>query len=241
MYGDSFADVYDDWYGEVSDVGTTVDVMVRLANRGAVLELGVGTGRLAIPLAAAGIAVTGIDASRAMLDRLAENDPGATVRAELGDMCDLRHNAAFSAAFVAYNTLFNAADHGAQARCFSSVARALNPGGHFVVEAFVPELDDAATDRSIGTTQVRDGRVVLSVTMRDASTQIVRGQHIELTSDGEVKLRPWAIRYSTILELDQMASSAGFTVADRWSDWSGEPFSEDSQRHVSVYRLRKSP
>ena len=144
-YGEGFADVYDDWYQGISDVEVTVVELLDLAGGGPVLELGVGTGRLAVPLAEAGLAsgltVVGLDASAAMLARLAWRDPGNLVTTIHGDMRYDLPDGPFGLVFAAYNTLFNLTDEGAQARCFVDVAERLRPGGRFVVEAFVP--DDA--------------------------------------------------------------------------------------------------
>ncbi len=236
LYGDSFADVYDDWYGDVSDVQATVETVATLAAGGPVLELGVGTGRLAIPLAARGVPVTGVDASQGMLDRLSANDDAGRVRPVLGDMSDLVFTGEFDAAFVAYNTLFNLTSDAAQRRCFRTVAAALRPAGCFAVEVFVPEMtgDD---DRDVTPRLLPDGGVVLTATMRRSAHQVVHGQHIELRPDGTVRLRPWRIRYTSPEQLDAMASEAGFVVESRWADWAGAPFHERSSRHVTIYRL----
>jgi SAM-dependent methyltransferase len=138
-YGNSFADVYDEWYRNVSRIDATVDRLRALGGDGPFLELGVGTGRLALPLAATGASVTGIDTSDAMLDKLAEKDPGGTVKVVRGDMVDDLPTGPFAAVFVAYNTLFNLADPERQAALFHAVSARLEVGGHFVVEAFVPD------------------------------------------------------------------------------------------------------
>ncbi len=239
-YGDGFADVYDDWYAGVSDVPTTVTRMVELAGSGGrVLELGVGTGRLAIPMADAGLAVTGVDSSPAMLDRLAERDPGAAVVAVCGDMVDDLPEGPFDAALVAYNTLFNLLDGETQQRCFDAVSARLAPGGVFVVEAFVPDVERHAaspTDVSVRTLSV--DRVVLSVTVNDPDDQRAEGQFVEFTESGGVRLRPWAIRWATPGELDAMASAAGLDLTDRWADMAANAFDDDATSHVSVYTRR---
>ena len=125
-YGDAFADVYDDWYAGITDVGVTVRTIAALAGSGGtVLELGTGTGRLAVPLADAGLAVTGIDTSTAMLDRLAARDPGERVTVVVGDMVDDLPAGPFDLAFVAYNTIFNLLTEQRQRACFAAVAAAL--------------------------------------------------------------------------------------------------------------------
>jgi SAM-dependent methyltransferase len=239
-YGEAFADVYDDWYATVTDVDATVALAARLARpAGSVLELGVGTGRLAIPMARAGLTVTGIDTSAAMLERLATADVGGSVTVVHGDMVDDLPDGPFDVALAAYNTLFNLVDDGAQRRCFAAVAERLAPGGSFVVEAFVP---DAAADPQAGSgssVEVRSmgvDHVVLSVSRHDPGEQRAEGQFVTFTESGGVRLRPWMVRWSTPGELDAMAAAAGLSLAERWADMAMTPFTDDSPHHVSVYR-----
>ena len=241
-YGDAFADVYDEWYHGISDIDTTVADLLDLAGSGPILELGVGTGRLAVPLAVAGapagIEVVGVDASAAMLARLAERDPARIVRSVIGDMLAEQPSGPFSLVFVAYNTLFNLTGEGAHAACFDAVAARLTPGGRFVVEAFVPD-DPPRHGDDVGVRSVTADRVVLSVTVHRPERQSAEGQFVEFTESGGVRLRPWSIRYSTPSQLDQFAAAAGFELENRWESFGREPFGCDSPRHVSVYRLRR--
>jgi SAM-dependent methyltransferase len=237
-YGDRFAEVYDDWYGDVTDAEACVELVAEFA-RGAdagspsVLELGVGTGRLAVPLAALGVLVVGVDSSAAMLERL-RNKPGGTgVEGVLGDMADPPvGDRTFGVALVAYNTLFNLIDVADQQRCLAATGARLAPGGSLLVEAFVPEpgrVASATTPRSITA-----DRVVLSVSRSDPDRQEALGQYVDITEAG-IRLRPWHIRWSTPAQLDAMASSAGLVLADRWSDWQRTPFDVDAPVHVSRY------
>lgn len=240
-YGDAFADVYDDWYATVTDVDATVGTVADLCPPdGRVLELGVGTGRLAIPLAARGLRVTGVDASPAMLDRLRVNDPAGAVTGVLGDMAGPLPDGRFDVVLAAYNTLFNLLTPERQAACFRAVAERLALAGSFVVEAFVPE-PSPARDAPAGTVAVRElraDRVVLSVSRDDRAAQRAEGHYVELTETGGVRLRPWSIRYAATTELDGMAASAGLILAERWASFARDPFDDRSQRHVSVYRSR---
>ncbi|HEX2576325.1 MAG TPA: class I SAM-dependent methyltransferase [Aquihabitans sp.] len=239
-YGDRFVDVYDDWYGSITDTDACVAALATLTPTGGrVLELGVGTGRLAIPLAALGFAVTGVDASAAMLDRLAAKPGGDGVDAVLGDMAAPEVTGPFDLAFVAYNTLFNLVGDGEQQRCLASVASVLEPGGRFVVEAFVPDPSQERTDR-VTPKRVTADHVVLHVTTRGPSPQEVLGQFVDITEAG-IKLRPWHIRWSTPAQLDDMAAAAGLELEQRWQDWSGRPFDADAPAHVSVYRTAPAP
>jgi SAM-dependent methyltransferase len=235
-YGDAFADVYDDWYGDVSDVAATVAFIAELAASNAelpVLELGVGTGRLAVPLAAAGLQVVGLDASAAMLAKLADNDPAGSVTARLGDMVDDLPEGPFAIVFVAFNTFFNLRDASRQEACFAAVARCLSPGGAFVVEAFIPE---PGLGSSVAVRSITADSVVLSVATHDDAAQTAQGQYISFSESDGVRLRPWAIRYATVEQLDEMASAAGFHVAERWQDSRCTPFGVESSTHITVYR-----
>lgn len=240
-YGDGFADVYDDWYADVTDVEATVKRLRTLAvspdgRAPTVLELGVGTGRLAVPLADAGLAVTGIDSSQAMLDRLHERNTDARVTAVAGDMVDDLPAGPFDAALVAYNTLFNLLDDGAQAKCFSAVARRLRPGGVFVVEAFVPETDQTGSS-DVTVRSMAVDRVVLSISQHSPVDQRASGQFVEFTETGGVRLRPWAIKWATVDQLDAMAGAAGFDLESRFGSMAGDAFDDESTQHVTVYRL----
>ena len=239
-YGDGFADVYDDWYAGVSDVASTVERMSAVAGVGGrVLELGVGTGRLAVPMAEAGLQVVGVDSSAAMLAKLAARDPAGAVEVVCGDMVDDLPDGPFDAALVAYNTIFNLLDEGAQQRCFAAVAARLVAGGSFVVEAFVPDVaTHAATPTDVSVKSLAVDRVVLSVTVNAPDDQRAEGQFVEFTESGGVRLRPWAIRWATPAQLDAMAAAAGLTLADRWEDMTMTPFDDDSAGHVSVYVKR---
>jgi len=254
-YGDAFADVYDEWYSDLAEGDACVESLAQLASETndhaggvavcRVLELGVGTGRLAIPLAArlastAGMAVGaqvhGIDTSESMLAQMAAKPGGAAVHAHLGDMAGDLPDGPFMLVFAAYNTLFNLPDEQRQAACIVAAAHRLVPGGRLVVEAFVPADDTpgAATDTVRVRTLAAD-RVVLAVSRTDPTAQRVEGQYVEFTATGGVRLRPWSVRWATPGQLDAMVAAAGLRLESRWGGWSGQPFVADSTRHVSVY------
>lgn len=238
-YGDSFADVYDDWYGDVSDVAATVAGVAALAAGGPVLELGIGTGRLALPLAALGLDVVGVDASAAMLDRLAAKDGADAITSIEADMAELpieRND--FAVAFAAFNTFFNLIDAEAQSRCVSRLAELLRPGGAVAIEGFVPP-EDGMTDGGVSVREIASDRAVLSASQHDEATQTIRGQHIDITADG-IRMRPWMLHYRTPTQLDELFAAHGFTLDQRSSGWRDEPFDGGSEQHVSVYRLRES-
>jgi SAM-dependent methyltransferase len=238
-YGDGFADVYDEWYEGVSDVDATVASIIELANGGPVLELGVGTGRLAVPLAEAGAAtgteVHGIDTSSAMLDRLRAKDHEGRVAVHRGDMVDDLPDGPFAVVFVAYNSLFNLTEPERQRACFAAVAERLASGGRFVVEAFVPD-DPPRVGSEVTVRSLTADRVVLSVSVHRPDEQVAEGQFVELSAEGGVRMRPWMIRYATPAELDGMARAAGLELEHRWRGFDDHSFQPDDERHVSVYR-----
>ncbi len=252
-YGDGFADVYDDWYAEVTDVAATVERVLTTLDAAPtseprspstrVLELGIGTGRLAIPLAERGVTVVGIDSSAAMLARLdsrldswrRERDECIAVEAGQGDMATGLPDGPFDLALVAYNTLFNLVADGEQQTCFNEVARRLVPGGAFVVEAVVPD-DTAQPGSDVSVRSMAVDRVVLSVSDHRPDQNLTSGQFVEFTEMGGVRLRPWSIRWASPSELDAMAIRSGLVVDGRFGDMSGTEFTEHSTQHVTVYR-----
>jgi SAM-dependent methyltransferase len=239
-YGDRFADVYDDWYGDVTDVAACtarLAAMVAASGGGPVLELGVGSGRLAIPLAAHGVEVHGVDASTAMLDRMRGKAGGDAIRVTVGDMAELAlvDPPPFALVVVAFNTFFNLPDAELQQRCLDRVAALLAPEGRFVLEAFVPGDDLAPSSHAVTPRRITADEVVLTVSEVDTSAQTITGQHVHLRESG-IRLRPWHLRYATPDQLDAMAQRAGLELDVRHAGWAGEPFTETSTVHVSTYR-----
>jgi len=240
-YGDGFADVYDEWYADVTDVDATVSRLVERAGpEGRVLELGVGTGRLAVPMAAAGLRVVGIDSSEAMLAKLAERDHDRRVEAVLGDMIDDIPNGPYEAVLVAYNTIFNVLGVGDQLRLFHRVAERLTPDGVFVVEAFVPDFEQGDGSSEVGVRSMAVDHVVLSVSVNRPDEQLAEGQFVQFSEDGGVRLRPWAIRWATPGQLDAMAAAAGLELDERTADMAGTPFADGCDQHVSIYRRSRT-
>jgi SAM-dependent methyltransferase len=249
-YGEAFADVYDDWYGSAFDTEGAVTALRRLAGAGPVLDLGVGTGRLALPLAADGLVVVGLDASRSMLDHLAAKPGADAVRTVLADMADVASavpawggdvpTGGYRLVVCAYNTLLNLHTEHDQRRCLAGIASLLAPDGTAVVEAFVPAEPHEVPRTSLEVAQVTADRVVLTATEHDAAHQVVTGQHVELR-DGSVRMRPWRIRYLSPGQLDELAASAGLTMVERWADWRGGVFDDASDGHVSLYRRAPVP
>ncbi len=237
-YGDAFADVYDDWYQGISDVAATVARVRDLAADGEALELGVGTGRIALPLAGSGVPTWGIDASAPMLHRLRDKPGGDDIRLVLADMAApaLVAPGRFAVVFCAYNTFFNLDTPDAQRACLAWVAEALAPAGRLVVEAFVP-TDGDETGGPVTVRSIEPDRVVLSVAVRDTVGQTITGQFVDLREAG-IRLRPYRIRYLFPDQLDAVATDVGLALVERWADWDGRPFTAASPNHVSVYSAR---
>ena len=240
-YGDAFADVYDEWYGDLPDRDDAVETLAALAGAGGgrLLELGVGTGRLAAPLAAAGVDVWGVDASTAMLAGLVKRPGGDLVHARLGDLADpaacLDGAPPFDVVVVAFNTLFLLPTEADQRQCFARVAPLLAPDGWLVVEAFVPADPPASVASEVEQSPVGGDRPVLTVSEHHPAQQLVLGQHLTRSDDGTVRQRPWLLRYATPAQLDEMAAAAGLVLAERWAGWDRRPFDDDATVHVSAY------
>jgi trans-aconitate methyltransferase len=235
-YGDGFADVYDEWYPGSDDVAAVVAFVAELvpSRGGGCVRVCVGTGRLAVPLAAAGMGVHGVDTSSAMLDRLRARDPARRVTVTIGDMVDDQPDGPFDVVLVAYNTLFNLESAERQAACFAAAAERLAPAGALVVEAFVPD-DPPREGSTVDVRSMTAAEIVLSVSTHDPVSQRAEGHFVHLADGAAVRLRPWSIRYAPPTELDAMATAAGLSLRERWEDFHRRPFTAESPRHVSVY------
>ncbi len=234
-YGDRIADVYDD-RPEVRAQAIPVELLAELAGSGPVLELGVGTGRVAVPLAARGLQVHGIDASRAMVQRMHAKPGGDAVTVAIGDMADLpTPGGPYTLAFVVFNTFFAILNQDDQVRCFENVARALVPGGRFLVEAFVPDLGRFDRSQRTSATRVAVDEVHLDATMYDAVDQRIDGEHVILRDGEPVRMLPVSLRFAWPSELDLMARVAGLRLEARYGGWNREPFTAASGQHVSIY------
>ena len=233
-YGDRIASEYDALYDAELDTDAAVDALARLADGGQVLELAIGTGRLAIPLAQRGLEISGIDASEEMVAQLRAKPGGADIRVAMGDFADVDVEGSFSLIFVAFNTIFALLEQEDQIRCFANAAAHLADGGRFVVEAFVPDLGRFDRGQRVGVTAVDLGRIDFEVSRHDPVNQRVDSQHVFVTEEG-TKFAPVRLRYAFPSELDLMARLAGLELQERWGGWHGEPFTGRSDHHVSVY------
>jgi SAM-dependent methyltransferase len=233
-YGDRMADVYDELYGQLFDVDATVDFLARVAGKGPVLELAIGTGRIALPLAGRHVDVHGIDNSEAMVAKLRAKPGGDGIPVTIGDLADVDVDGKYSLIFVVFNSLFALSTQEDQIRCFRNVADHLASDGVFVVEAFVPDQSRFDRHQRVSVDRVGVDEVLLEASRHDPVHQTTESQHV-VVSGGDVRLFPVHIRYAWPSELDLMARLAGLRLRDRFGGWKGEPFDSSSQFHVSVY------
>lgn len=235
-YGARLADHYDEIYGGVFDTDGAVDFLTDLAGGGRVLEFGVGTGRIAIPLAARALHVWGVDGSAGMLERLSEKPGGERVKTICGDFANVRARGKFDLVVLLVNTIYAMGSQEEQVECFANAARHLAPGGRFVIEAWVP---DPPRGDSLGLRARRLGRGFAGLVLEDhdAVHQILATTQIVISETGETRSFPVVHRYAWPAELDLMARLNGLTLEDRWADWHCRPFDSSSTNHISVWRI----
>jgi SAM-dependent methyltransferase len=233
-YGDRIADVYDGWFAVPSDTQGTVEFLSDLAGAGPMLELGIGTGRIALPLAQRGHEVHGVDASEAMVEKLRSKAGDEVIPVSIGDFAELDIEVEFSLVYVVFNTFFALLSQEDQVRCFSNVARRLQEGGVFVIEAFVPDMTRWDRDQRMEAHHVENDSVVLGVSRHDPVEQRVASNHLVISKEG-VEFYPVRLRYAWPSELDLMARLAGLRLRERRGGWHRESFTASSVKHVSVY------
>jgi len=232
-YGADAADIYDD--EPRGDEPQTVALLDELARGGPALELAIGTGRIALPLAAQGMRVDGVDLSPAMVAKLRAKPGGERLSVTMGNFADVPVEGTYRLIFIVFNTLFNLLTQDEQVRCFTNVAKHLTSDGLFVVEAFVPSyLTRLRDEQYVGAEEVGRDRVVFDVGHHDPVAQRLDESHVVLSAGG-VRLFPIVTRYAWPSELDLMARIAGLRRHDRWGGWQREPFTAASRNHVSVY------
>jgi SAM-dependent methyltransferase len=234
-FGERVAAAYDDESAEMFEprvVDAAVDVLAGLAGGGRALELGVGTGRIALPLAARGVPVHGIDLSRAMVARLRAKPAGGAIGVTIGDFATTRVDGAFSVAYLVFNTIMNLTTQEAQVACFRNVAAHLEPGGCFVIEVHVPELRRLPPGQNVLPFHVSPTRWAFDV--YDVATQAMSSNYIEVV-DGRGRYTSIPFRYVWPAELDLMARLAGLRLRERWEGWAREPFTSESGQHVSIW------
>jgi SAM-dependent methyltransferase len=231
-YGERFADHYDEWYSTFDEAA--IETLAEFAEGGRALELGIGTGRIALPLLKRGVEVHGIDASTAMVERLRAKPGGESLPVVMGNFADLEVENEFKLIYIVFNTFFVLLTQEEQVRCFRNVARRLTRDGVFVIEAFVPDLTRFSGGQANKAIKVTTELVELDVSQHYPAEQRVVGQKVVLTQ-GSVRLYPIQIRYCWPSEMDLMAQLAGLRLRHRWSNWQQEPFTSESVKHISVY------
>ena len=232
-FDEDAAAIYDDT--PRGDEREAVGFLEQLARGGPALELAVGTGRIALPLAGSGIRVDGIDLSPAMVAKLRAKPGGDQISVTMGDFADVAVPGNYPLVFVVYNTLFNLLTQEDQTRCFENVAAHLTDDGSFVVEAFVPSfLYRLRSDQYVDAEAIDVAEVWLDVGRHDPVTQRLDESHVKLSRQG-VRVYPVVCRYAWPSELDLMARIAGLRLTERWANWEREPFNSKSEAHVSVY------
>ena len=235
-FGEAVAANYDDdadpmFAAEVVD--PTVDFLAGLAGDGRALELGIGTGRIALPLAARGIPVHGIELSNAMVARLKAKRGGEAIGVTIGDFSSVKADGTFRLAYLVFNTIGNLTTQAAQVACFRNVAEHLEPGGTFVIEVAVPELRRLPPGERYVIFDF--GEHHWGIDEYDTLNQGLVSHHFQRQANGTIEKSSGPFRYVWPAELDLMAQLAGLELRERWAGWRGEPFTRESTKHVSVW------
>ncbi len=234
-FGERVAASYDESSAEMFDPGAVdpvVEVLARLAGGGRALELGIGTGRIALPLARRGVPVHGIDMSRAMVARLRAKPGGDAVGVTIGDFATTRVGQTFTVAYLVFNTIMNLTTQAAQVACFRNVAAHLEPGGCFVIEVSIPDLRRLPPGQNAVPFHVSPTRWAFDV--YDVATQAMSSNYFYL-ADGRGEYTSMPFRYVWPAELDLMAQLAGLRPRERWDGWTRQPFTSESRQHVSIW------
>lgn len=226
-FDERIAATYDDGVDERA-VAETVDLLAGLG--GSALEFAIGTGRIAVPLAGHGVRVAGIDMSRAMVARMREKPGGDRIDVTIGDFASTRVDGEFDLVYLVFNTIMNLTTQRAQADCFRNAAAHLRPGGRFLIETMQPDLRRLPPGQNL--VPFRDGPDEWAFDRYDVATQLMSSNYL---SRGEFRSIPF--RYVWPSELDLMARMAGMEPEDRWESWSREPFTHESTKHISTWRL----
>ncbi len=231
-YGDRISEIYDEEYGEYDPA--MIDLLYELAGSGPALELGIGTGRVALPLMERGVLVQGIDASEMMVAKMREKPGGKKIEVHIGSFAQFKFENRFSLVYVVVNTFFALLTQEEQVECFQSVRRHLSPGGVFLLETFVPDVARFVDGQTTRAVELEGEVVKLDISRHDPVSQQVTSQHVILSEEG-TRLYPVKLRYAWPSEMDLMARLAGLKLKHRWSSWSKDAFTKESGKHISMY------
>lgn len=232
-YGERIANIYDDLYSTYNEA--MIPALADLSRGGRALELGIGTGRIALPLTQRGIEVHGLDVSPAMVSKLRAKPGGETIPVTLGNFADVAVEGEFSLVYVVFNTFFGLLSQEEQLRCFHNVAQHLTPDGVFLLELFVPDVARFTAGQNLKAIKVTSEGIILDVSLHDPVNQRITAQHVMIRESG-VKLYPVQLRYVWPSELDLMAQLAGLRLHQRWGNWQRSPFTSNSGAHISIYK-----
>jgi SAM-dependent methyltransferase len=235
-FGELNAERYDEIYEDmmVAETHDSVEVLAELADGGKVLELAIGTGRVALPLAARGLAVHGIEASDKMVAELRQKPGGSAIPVTIGDMAEVRMDGEFDLVYLLFNTIFNLTTQEAQVRCFQNAARHLSPNGLFIIETVVPDFSEYVDGQRMKGSWATMDAARFEIAIHDPIAQTVAFQRIVISEEG-TQMTPHFMRYAWPAELDLMAQLAGLERRERWAWWDRSPFTADSKSHVTVY------
>ena len=238
-YGDRIADIYDTLYPDAAQIRGEAEpeILERLAEfagSGPALELGIGTGRIALPLQERGVEVEGIDASSEMIAKLRAKPGGADLAVHQGSFAEFEFPRRYPLIYAVFNTFFALSTQAEQLSCFRSVAQHLTADGVFVLRVFVLDLGRYRQHQAVGALRVELDEAWLELAEHDPVTQHIRVQQIQFTG-GTQRMYPIELRYAWPSELDLMAELAGLTRRERWGGWDRQPFGRDSTKHVSVF------
>jgi len=231
-FGESIADQYDSLFSHVDS--NQIDRLFELSGDGKVFELGIGTGRIALPLLERGVEIQGIDVSPAMLERLRLKDKDGMIPVQTGSFAEFEGSEKYDLVFVVFNTFFGLLTQQEQISCFKCVSKTLKPNGKFLIEAFVPDPARFDGGQTIRTSGVSTERVKLECSQHDRATQTVISQLVIIDDQG-IRLHPVNIRYAWPSELDLMAELAGLKLYERWGGWDKQTFESSSAFHISIY------
>ncbi len=231
-YGEQIAEIYDELYSGFDPA--CIDLLAELAGPGPALELGIGTGRIALPLHARGVDVQGIDASPAMVARLAAKPGGGEIDVLMSSFARFSTDRRYRLVYIVFNTFFGLPDQDEQVRCFECVAEHLTADGCFLIEAFVPDLGRFTDLQAVRLIDLSAETIRVDVAKLDPVAQWIESRHLLLGPAG-MRSYPVKLRYAWPSELDLMARLAHLRLRARWSSWTKDPFDEASTKHISVY------